>query len=888
MHRFWSKLAVTLGRRAVVVGIVIAVLSVALGYGTTQLEFATGQDSYLNEDDQIAIDNEAYQELFGGQIMIIMFSLHDGVTLPEFVSSNKAVFDEVSEELCGDLEDSTCTGNELVKSVVTPVTALEFAQNLLTRSYDDPGVEAGLPTDSIAATALTRAIDAEEADSPEQIARKLDQDATACRLLGINHPLLTGIPEDQFVPCEGQDGFGLDDNPLGLDGDKTVLTNPDWIDFVLHENDGSIRRSLETFFPDEQHATMIVRLTGNASIEVEGEGADLVKATWADRDLEGADVTVTGAPALLKDLNDYLRGGLLQLGGIAIVLMALLLVFLFRVRWRLLPLATVLIATLWTFGLAGYLGIPLSVVTIAGLPVLLGMGIDYAIQMHARIDEEVNIDRAKHPIQEAARELAPGLVAVTIVAIIAFMSLQIAEVPMIRAFGLLLSMGIFIVLLSSLITPMTALGAREYKDPSTPKGDVKSPIGRVIKRLGGLPSKLAIPFIAASSIILLLGLAAEPKLQLQTDVVEWVNQQSANRKAVGRLYDELDISSELGTYIVADDEDTLFTDEMVEWIDGYTEDQLEKYPGQLRRASSIVTPLSYLLEVDGASRVPPTGEEVAKAYESAPDEIRAFTVANVDDRSAINVLHVTRPGPLRNLADLVKDTRDELEPGGAIAPPDDARATPSGLAVVGVGLLHNLESGRAQITYLALGLAFLFLTVRLRSLIRGALCLVPLLIATGTASLVAYALDLKLSPMTAVGGPIVIAACAEFTTLILLRFVEERRRGLTPQAASDVAASRTGAAFVLSALTTVVGIGVIATSSLPVLRDFGIVVAMNVIVALLSALVILPPILVWADERRWVSRGLVDDEILDRADVTEDRPDPDTADIGGAGPRPNP
>jgi len=39
-------------------------------------------------------------------------------------------------------------------------------------------------------------------------------------------------------------------------------------------------------------------------------------------------------------------------------------------------------------------------------------------------------------------------------------------------------------------------------------------------------------------------------------------------------------------------------------------------------------------------------------------------------------------------------------------------------------------------------------------------------------------------------------------------------------------------------------------------------VAMNVTVALLSALVVLPPILVWADAegRNWVSRGLVHKE----------------------------
>ena len=38
---------------------------------------------------------------------------------------------------------------------------------------------------------------------------------------------------------------------------------------------------------------------------------------------------------------------------------------------------------------------------------------------------------------------------------------------------------------------------------------------------------------------------------------------------------------------------------------------------------------------------------------------------------------------------------------------------------------------------------------------------------------------------------------------------------------------------------------------------------MNVFVALLSALVVLPPMLVWADQRNWVSRGLVPREILD-------------------------
>jgi predicted RND superfamily exporter protein len=131
-------------------------------------------------------------------------------------------------------------------------------------------------------------------------------------------------------------------------------------------------------------------------------------------------------------------------------------------------------------------------------------------------------------------------------------------------------------------------------------------------------------------------------------------------------------------------------------------------------------------------------------------------------------------------------------------------------------------------------------------------------IAVGAASLVAWVFGLRLSPMTAVGGPLVIAACTEFTSLILLRFIEERQRGLGPREAVEATAERTGRAFIVSALTAIAGVAVIAFSTLPLLRDFGIVVAMNVAVALLSALVVLPPMLVWAEERGWVTRGLLD------------------------------
>ena len=146
--------------------------------------------------------------------------------------------------------------------------------------------------------------------------------------------------------------------------------------------------------------------------------------------------------------------------------MVVILVLLFGVRWRLLPLFVILVGVTWAFGLAGYLGIPLSVVTIAGLPVMLGVGIDYAIQMHSRIEEEVVIDRAEHPIQEASVNLGPALLVVTFDAIFAFLALRFAKVPMIRDFGLLLAVGIAVICVCQ-----HRAAARHPRHPRVPVAD---------------------------------------------------------------------------------------------------------------------------------------------------------------------------------------------------------------------------------------------------------------------------------------------------------------------------------------------------------------------------------------------------------------------------------
>jgi uncharacterized protein len=814
VERFWRFIAVELGKRAGLVSVIGLLVTLILGFGITQLEFSTGQDSYLNKSDTVYKDNVAYQRLFGGQAMLTLVSMEKGHTVNElFTPENQAKWRAVEDEI---------RRAEGVVGVISPRTVLEFSDRLVQSPSGDP-------TQSVAGRALVNATAREP--SPEgQAARNADAAVTLQRL--------NAVPQEQ-----------------------RTLDNPAWVDFLVHDNRGGIRRALGTFIIDDTHAQMVTRLVGNASITTEGAASDKVVAAGDRLKFDNASDITTGAPVLLQDINNYLTGGMLTLGAIAVAIMVVILLVLFDVRWRLLPLAVILIGIVWAFGLAGYLGIPLTIVTIAGLPVMLGIGIDYAIQMHARVEEEVVIDRAAHPIQETARNLGPALLVVTFDAIFAFAALRFAKVPMLRQFGLLLAVGIAVICLCSIVAPLAALGIREFKSPTKGKDFRTGPLGRLVVWLGALPGSIAIPLTVVSVVVFAGGIFVEDKLVLQTDPIQWVNQESQVIHDLGVLDRETGSSSELGMFVQSDD---VFDDKTVGFMDSFTTEQLTEHPDTLLTAAGIVTTVSDIMnDTPGTTHVAPTGEEVRAANDVAPADIQTSSVSR--DGNALNLVFRTGPSELERRAEVVKEIR------ATVAPPEGVSATPSGLAVVGVGLLDNLEANRVLLTYLAILFVFLFLAVRLRSVIRSLLSLVPVLIAVGTASLVAYAFSLKLSPITAVGGPLVVAACTEFTSLILLRFVEERRRGLTPEESVEVAASRTGRAFIVSALTAIAGVAVIATSSLPLLRDFGIIVAMNVAVALLSALVFLPPMLVWADRRNWVSRGLVKREILEQTADRERR-----------------
>ena len=105
--------------------------------------------------------------------------------------------------------------------------------------------------------------------------------------------------------------------------------------------------------------------------------------------------TITGVPVVINDLASQITGSIAGLLIAALLVMAATLLLVFRNRFRLLPLAVALAATGITFGLLAVLGATLTMASIAVLPILIGLGVDYGIQFQARAQEARMLGRAR-------------------------------------------------------------------------------------------------------------------------------------------------------------------------------------------------------------------------------------------------------------------------------------------------------------------------------------------------------------------------------------------------------------------------------------------------------------------------------------------------------------
>jgi uncharacterized protein len=598
--------------------------------------------------------------------------------------------------------------------------------------------------------------------------------------------------------------------------------------------------------------------------------------------------TVTGVPVVVNDLAGQITGAIAGLLIAAVLVMGATLLIVFRNRLRLLPLAIALAAAGITFGLLAVLGVTLTMASIAVLPILIGLAVDYGIQFQARAQEaRLTAERegraaptGAEAVAQAAGRVAPTIATAALATATGFLVLLLSPVPMVRGFGLVLVAGIVVALVCALTVVSAALvlserglgggrlaaslrGAGElFAAPAhavTPalrgaRDLVAVPLRPVRRRGGSLPERIVAGIVrrpgrvlALAGVLAVAGWIADTQTAVQSDVTKLVPTTMPALRNLTTLEKVTGVSGEIDVAVRGANVASPAT---LQWMIsyengllrhyGYVEDSAPTHPC----AHATLCPALSLPDLfSSGTSASQSGAGAALSQtqintllQSVP---RYFSqaVLTSDHREATLAFGI-RLMPLARQQQVIDYMRSRLHP------PPGVSAALTGLPVLAAQANEALSStGRRFLTLiaglLAVGLVLLLILRRPR---RAVVPMIPIALATGWSALILYLIGIPLNPMSATLGTLVIAISTEFSVLLSERFRQEAF-GQELHAALARTYRSTGAAVLASGITAIVGFGVLVFSNITMLRDFGFVTLVDLTVSLGGVLLVLPAVL---------------------------------------------
>ncbi|CAM3613152.1 hypothetical protein GCM10009865_41780 [Aeromicrobium ponti] len=309
---------------------------IVTGVGAQNIEMATGNDTLVSRESRVYQENEQLEKEFGGESVIVMYEARrDNLLAVQNLNHMKRLENELLAE------------NDIY-SILSPVTLVEQMVDKKFQTYQDGIKEISGSLEKVGGNLSS-------------ISRKLD-------LMSANADVLQpGLPEKQ-----------------------ETLEN------MVYDDEGQLRSLFEEVVVDERHMMMIIKFEGGAPDSSKSEIVEKINSFLDENKVESADVFVSGKPVLDDAIRASMKESMQKMMMLSVVFMIIILSLVFKVGWRILPLGIILAAVIGTVGLMGWISIPITMVSMAVFPILIGLGIDYAIQFQSRYSEEMSAEEAQN------------------------------------------------------------------------------------------------------------------------------------------------------------------------------------------------------------------------------------------------------------------------------------------------------------------------------------------------------------------------------------------------------------------------------------------------------------------------------------------------------------
>ncbi|MFA5296561.1 MAG: hydrophobe/amphiphile efflux-3 (HAE3) family transporter [Methanoregulaceae archaeon] len=612
---------------------------------------------------------------------------------------------------------------------------------------------------------------------------------------------------------------------------------------------------IERYLPSNMMTISVIALETGVSSRVQEQVLGNVRTIISLSDPPpGVSVTVSGSPAFSQEMGEEMGSsmGILIMAAMVLMVFAVMLLF-SHVRYSLLPVFVVAAGLILTFGIMGLLGIAISMVVIAAFPVLIGIGIDYAIQLHSRLDEEVRQAPLNEAIKTVVTKSGPSILIAMLATAMGFIAMMFGPVPMVGDFGLVCTLGVLSCYTAALVIVPVFAVLTQYRPKNTTKeagkGDpgtsqntsgnsgpvppvpVSSYIERYDQFLGKLAYSIAknpVPLLIIICLIAAVGFQLDQEVPISADEKTFVPSEMPALLNMNKVTRTMGSTSSIPVIVSGD---TVLSGEALQWIHdfgAYVIDRNEQVTG--------VTSIATLLVQYNDGTLPGTDAEVLAVMDHIPPETRDRylhgTMETVMEFSTVDM----EISAARSLADTFRADVAWNDPPPGL----NARVTGS-LEMFGA-LMDDISNSKTQMSVIGFAFILGFLLIVYRK-VRAVSPLIPIVIIVGWNGAIMFILGLDYTPMTAVLGSMTIGVASEYTILIMERCDEELARGMDIYQAIQTSVQKIGTAVTVSGLTTVFGFSALILSEFNMISNFGIVTVITVGFSLIGAIVIMPAVL---------------------------------------------
>ena len=556
----------------------------------------------------------------------------------------------------------------------------------------------------------------------------------------------------------------------------------------------------------------------------------------------GLSVTITGQPVFENAAFGLMLPEMITLfaGAFALIFGVVYLVMRSKVErgWHVfLPLGTAMTALIYMMGAMGVLGYDFNAIMLGVMPIALGLGIDYGLQIQTRYLEERSNGRA--PVEAAglaARTTGRALLIAMGTTVVGLGSLLVSEVPPVQQFGVTSAVSVFasmvlsVTLLPALLVRFDGGATADASRGSADEDRLETLTGLLTRRVtAGKPlMTLLIAFLLVSG-----GAYAYPQVEPRQQMMDFWPQNLDAKEDLERLEDTVDGSKVV--YVVVET-DRAYTPETFREVATYQRLMLEN-----PNVNAVSSPVTAVRTRNGGS-VPETqyrlDASLRAVRDGGPTPIRdpsdhpsklllTFYVDDVEGE------------PVRTLIDEFEGNADYT-----LTTADEVRVT--GKPVLNRTVIENVTAGLTPMTLLSFALGFAFLAVAFRSLKISAVLIAAV---AGSAALLVtgamYLVGIPWNPLTITMSSLTLGIGVDYGVHVFERFEHEVAEcGRSRLDAATTAVTKLSRPVIGSSFTTIFGFGVLTLSEFPVLANFGVTTVFAIALSLVAAFAILPAALV--------------------------------------------